>query len=332
MKITKRIREIFKTAENIGVDATADKLGLTRETVRRNIRFFRKNERDLEAVKESLHQIEGNDIIPRNTVIQQIQERYSDKELKAIADGYSIGKQTIAPIHSFENEEVAIGVLSDTHFGSKYTNPEFCLNAFDEFAKNDVQLVVHNGDVTEGMSHRAGHIYECTHLGYDAQKEHAIEILRQWTDTPFYMISGNHDAWFTKSNGALIVKDICAEIPNAEYLGYGEGNIKLSKNANMMLWHGEDGSSYALSYRLQKIIEAFTGGEKPAVLLAGHVHKAIYMYLRHVHCLSAGAIQAQTKWMRMKRISSHTGFWIIWVGINKKGVSTFRSQFYPFYV
>jgi hypothetical protein len=106
----------------------------------------------------------------------------------------------------------------------------------------------------------------------------------------------------------------------------------LTKGCVLRLWHGEDGSSYAHSYRLQKLIESFTGGEKPAALFAGHVHKAGYFYMRHVHCLSSGAIQSQTKWMRGKRIASHTGFWVVEIVVNSKGIARFKSEWFPLYV
>ena len=56
------------------------------------------------------------------------------------------------------------------------------------------------------MSHRAGHVYDLSEIGYDKQKAKAIEIFSQWTDSQIYAIDGNHDRWFIKSNGALIVR------------------------------------------------------------------------------------------------------------------------------
>jgi len=175
-------------------------------------------------------------------------------------------------------------------------------------------------------------VYELSHIGYAAQKEHAIDVLKQWTNTPMYLISGNHDCWFKKSNGADIVSDVCDMIPNATYLGEHEGNINLDGKGSLKLWHGGDGNSYAISYRLQKVIESITGGEKPNVLIAGHTHKSMYLYDRHVHIYSAGSIQKQTPWMRGKRIASHTGFWIIDVWMNNNGVSKTRGQWFPMYL
>ena len=99
-----------------------------------------------------------------------------------------------------------------------------------------------------------------------------------------------------------------------------------------MLLHGEDGASYALSYRLQKIIESFTGGEKPNILLAGHDNKYGNFFIRNVHAVGAGCIQKQTPWIRRKRLAAYEGFNIIEITIKDEEVKRFKSEWIPFYV
>ena len=222
--------------------------------------------------------------------------------------------------------------MSDTHIGSIYTDVSYIYSAFDKFAERGVDMVCHCGDVFEGMSNRPGHVYELSDIGYSEQLEKGREIFSHWTDTPIYMIDGNHDRWYIKSSGAVIVDALCDGQNNLKYIGHDEGDIKLKGSpATIRLWHGEDGSSYAFSYRIQKIVESFSGGDKPSVLVCGHVHKAYYCFDRNVHCLSAASIQKQSKWMRGKRLAAHTGFWVVELIINKSGVGSMTSTFYPFY-
>jgi len=314
----KRVREVVGNYVLMGNKKTCDVYDIQPSTLNRYIRYA-KNELGLE-------------ISEINGYLKEIADNYSDKEIKAIAKGgrFMPGMASV-PVVEFDGDKIVIGVMGDTHLGSSYTDTELLFKAFNEFEKENVDMVVHTGDVCEGMSNRSGHIYELSHLGYAAQKEHAIEVLSQWSDTPIYMVSGNHDLWFKKSNGADVVNDICEVIPNAEYLGEHEGDISLNGKGILKLWHGGDGNSYAISYRLQKIIEAITGGEKPDMLIAGHVHKSMYMYDRHVHVYSAGAIQRQTPWMRGKRIASHTGFWIVEAWVNSDGISKTRGEWFPYY-
>lgn len=263
--------------------------------------------------------------------------KLSTKEINSIASGSKLEPRK-TPIHNFKGKTFKFLAASDLHIGSNYTNYDNIAEMFDIAKKEKCEFATLSGDICEGMSGRPGHVYELTEIGYEQQKKRAIEILGQ-TNLKTYMIDGNHDRWFIKSSGALIVKDICKELDHAEFVGHDEADI-IVNGIKIRLWHGEDSSSYALSYRIQKLVESFTGGEKPNILLAGHVHKAIYCFERHIHCFSTGCIQSQSKWMRGKRIAAHTGFWIIEVtvsdrdydGQNSRGVGKITSTWYPFYV
>lgn len=67
------------------------------------------------------------------------------------------------------------------------------------------------------------------------------------------------------------------------------------------------GTGYAISYRPQKIIESYEGGEKPAVLLMGHYHKLDVGLVRNVWYVQTGCGQDQTPFMRQKAIEAHVG-------------------------
>jgi predicted phosphodiesterase len=296
------------------------------------LEYFNINIETLNRYKRHYKKIcpDNNEIFKKG-VIGKIIENYTEKELQAIANGGRVlPGQAKAPIINFSGKEIIFAHFTDTHIGSVYFNPEYYEKAIEECKKENVKFICHTGDVVEGMSKREGHIYELTHLGYDKQKEYAIKILNFWKGK-YYFIDGNHDRWFIKSNGAIIVKDICEKLKNAKFLGHDEGDISLKGEATIKLWHGEDGSSYAISYRIQKIIESLTGGTKPNILLAGHVHKMGYFFERHIHAFSGGALSTQSSWMRRTRKANHTGFWIIKATINKTGVAKCTGTFYPFY-
>lgn len=262
----------------------------------------------------------------------KIAEVYSISELEQIAKGCRImpGTNQIPKIN-FDGDLITFCAAGDLHIGSVYTHDEHIKLMFDECEKEKVDFITLGGDIVEGFSNRDGHVYEQSHIGYNAQKEHSVELLKNKTDVPMYLISGNHDRWYLKSSGADIVSDICKEIPNAEFIGHDEGDINLNDTTTLKLWHGEDGSSYALSYRIQKVIESLSGGTKPGIMLFHHVHKMVYVLDRNIHCISPGSIQMQSKWMRGKRIAAHTGFTIIRIRLNKSGIAECQVTFKPFY-
>lgn len=312
-----RLQKIISVYLSEGEAEALKQFSLSNETFNRYLREARKR---------------GMSTSDKGKIISQIAQNYSEKELEAIAKGGRIvpgyGK---VPIVSFEGQRIRVGAMTDTHIGSNQMSPDRIYQAFEEFRKEKVDFITHSGDVTEGMSNRPGHIYELSALGYSNQKSLAVEIFSQWTDTDVYAIDGNHDRWFIKSNGAKIVEDIAKEVPNFHFIGHDEGDISLKGKAILKLWHGEDGNSYALSYRLQKILESLTGGEKPNAMQCGHTHKYVEIFERHVFTTSVGCMQSQTPWMRGKRISAHTGFAIIDYWVNDKGICKKTSTWHPFY-
>jgi hypothetical protein len=128
----------------------------------------------------------------------------------------------------------------------------------------------------------------------------------------------------------VVGKDIDSALDNFHFLGHDEADISL-KGVVMKLFHGEDGNSYALSYRIQKIIESFSGGEKPHILITGHVHKYVKIFERNIWAVGVGTMQRQTQWMRGKRIAAHVGFDIGDYWINDKGLAKMSDTWYPFY-
>jgi predicted phosphodiesterase len=324
-----RKEEAIRLVTKYNVDVAAEMMGITRQTVQRYVR------KDRRAAARAGIEIPPAEIQEQgfklDPVLARINERYSPTELKLLANGGMPMEYSHQPVHNFDGETIKIGYITDTHIGSVYTDYEMIREAREVMARNKCEMIVHAGDVTEGLSNRPGHMYECTELGYDAQKERAIDLMGKFDFAPMYMIDGNHDRWFIKSAGGKIVKDICDHIENATFIGHDEGNIMLSENVQLRLWHGEDGSSYAISYRLQKILESLSGGDKPSIMICGHVHKFGHFFMRNVHCVSGGCIQKQTKWMRGKRLEAHPGFGIMDVTINETGVASFKNEFFPFY-
>jgi predicted phosphodiesterase len=329
---TDRLIQINNDVEAHGIIAAAQKHNLAVDSVRRYLAWMRKQDQH-QPPRNSNSNSKKHDKQPDlHGSLKIIAEIYSEDELKAIAKGGRIlpGIEPV-PIISFEGERIRIGAITDTHIGHKKFSEKRLYQVFDEFHKEKVEFITHCGDVTEGMSHRAGHVYELDAIGYEAQKDLAIKIFSQWTDTPIYSIDGNHDRWYIKSNGAIVVKDIARALPNFVFLGHDEGDISLKGKATLKLWHGEDGNSYALSYRIQKIVESFTGGEKPSALFAGHTHKYVKMHERNVHAISVGCIESQTSWMRGKRIAAQPGFEIFDIWVNDRGIAKITETWYPFY-
>jgi predicted phosphodiesterase len=295
-----RITEVVGFLLEHGEAKTIETFAITAETLARYMRAYKER---------------YNPDLDRLKLLNDIAERFSPSELDAIlssADGIEF---TRTNVHLPECDYITLGILSDTHIGSVDSDASQIFWAFDEFAKAGVDRVLHLGDVTEGMSRRQGHIYGLAEdgIGFAAQKKKAIAILRQWTDSPMDLIDGNHDRWFLKSNGAIIVEDICKEIPNANFRGHDEASLWFG-NMEFRMWHGEDGAAYAKSYRLQQIVRSLQEDDIPHVLAAGHDHKQGQFRDRGCLLVAPGALCHQSSWMRSTRKQNDGGFCILRLG------------------
>ena len=268
----------------------------------------------------------------KDNIYELLKERYTEKELFLLSKGEGLEDKNIKyPEIHLHGRHHRIGVISDGHLGSKYSPLEWHYQAFKTFEKENCECILHCGDVVEGLTPRriSTQIYELTHIGYKAQRDLAIEVFSK-SNLITYCISGNHDFYFNEFAGANIVEDICSAVPKMKYMGHDQADIDID-GITIRLFHGIDGNSYALSYRLQKLIESFTGGKKPNILLAGHVHKYCHIFERHINAVSVPTLQMQTPFMRGKKLAAHTGFIIIDFDVINGGVCNFSVKLYPFY-
>lgn len=274
-----------------------------------------------------------------------IDRQVSDKQtVKAFADASGLSVGELRAIMSSaksrpspstrrampsESGSIKMLIISDTHIGHKCFIEPLFESAIE--ASEDVDIVLHPGDHLEGMSGRPGHIYELTDIGYQSQIKRCRDLYVQ-IEKPIYGIDGNHDQWYKQKNNAGVVvgEELEKSLPNFTHLGEWEGDLHIN-NIWIKLFHANDGSAYSTSYKSQKLVESFTGGEKPNIVFSGHYHKALYHFIRNVHVFESGTICAQTPFMRGKKLAAHMGYWVVTVYYGKQGVARIVPEFVPYY-
>ena len=229
--------------------------------------------------------------------------------------------------------KVRYGYISDTHIGHKAFNEPLFMRAVHEFKTRTVDFIVHPGDHVEGMSGRPGHVYELTHIGFESQVKRAVELYSEFGNIPMYGSDGNHDFWYVQKNdnGAYGGRTLQSRLSNYTHLGEWEGDLVIGNGVKLKLFHANDGTAYATSYKLQKLIESFTGGEKPNIVHSGHYHKAMSAFIRNVHGFESGTICGQSGFMRGKKIPAHMGFGIVDVVLGRGTVKELTHTFFPAY-
>lgn len=227
---------------------------------------------------------------------------------------------------------VRIGIVSDTHFGSKYQQPTH-LREFMRYAVKErkVSTFIHGGDFTDGPfeAHR-GAIHEMWTGTYDGQVD-AAEKSYPDTGRPTLAISGNHDEFFLKNAGPNPLRELAARRGDIEFIGASNGYIRFG-DVLVAVQHPHDGMSYALSYKLQKRIEGLSPENKPHILLLGNYHKACHTPAwRNVEGFILPSFQSQSAWMASKGIASVIGGVILEFGIMTKGLAPSLSTEWVLY-
>jgi predicted phosphodiesterase len=208
------------------------------------------------------------------------------------------------------------GAMGDTHLGSKYERLDALNGMYDTFANEGVSRVFHCGNWIDGEARF--NRFDLVAHGIGGQLAYLAEHYPRRRGITTHAIAGDdHEGWYAQREGLDIGR--CAEQAMRDAgrddwhnLGYMEATVKLrhaqtGATATMAIVHPGGGSAYALSYTVQKIVESYAGGEKPAVLLLGHYHKLEFVNVRNVWCYQCGCTQDQTPFMRKKRLEAHIG-------------------------
>lgn len=259
-------------------------------------------------------------------------ERLSEDEQRVLLSGINQRRIVKKYVHEIGGRSVRFGYFSDSHIGSNCFDYKLWDRMVCHFKSEKIKVVYSPGDIVEGMSGRDGQVYELDAIGFQAQVELAAKQIEMLGDIQVYSILGNHDLWFkSKANiGASVGEALAERCKNYHHLGEWEADVKLAPGVVMKLFHANDGTAYATSYKIQKLIESLEGGKKPQIILSGHYHKALQLFTRNVFGFECGTICSQTGWMRGKKIPAHKGYGIINVIVRKSGgIERLQHEFFP---
>lgn len=221
--------------------------------------------------------------------------------------------------HRQNSTRLTIGVVSDTHLGSKYQQLTYLRRFYRICADRGIRRIYHAGDIIDGEGLYRGHEYNIFVRGLDEQVDYAAEHYPEEEGVETEFVGGNHDLSFVKKAGADPCVRIAEKRPDMKYHGPYSAWIRLTNGAMMYLLHPDGGAAYALSYKLQKIIESFEGGRKPHLLFVGHWHQRAYIFNRNVHGFLAACFQAQTEYERRKALQPSIGGTILTLEFDDDG-------------
>lgn len=241
-------------------------------------------------------------------------------------------------VEHFYGDVVRFGIVSDTHLGNLHAMEDELHEAYAVFAREGIESVYVPGNMVDGEKTYAGQEYEIKVMGVDNVVSY---LARTWPRIPgittYHVASSTcHEGYYLKSAGVLIGKLFEAERPDLVYLGLDEADIVLHDSEarpTLRIVHPGGGSSYADSYRPQKIMESYGAGEKPTALAIGHYHKSGFYDIRDAPVLQAGCLERQTPFMRKRSLRAVMGFWIVEMSFSEHGsLRRMRPEWYKYYV
>ena len=281
----------------------------------------------MKAKSKTLAQFEQTHGAPK---IKALERRLATERAKVEALADVQGRVTIE--RSRENL-LRFALTGDRHTGSLYQHSA-ALAAFYAFlGAEGIECVYDAGDILAGHNVYRGQEFELRDLGFEAQLARLVKDAP--TDITTRFITGNHDASFKNACGVPVGKMIEQAVPEYEFLGEDQARVQFETpngTFTLGLLHPGGGSSYALSYRPQKIIESLDGGSKPNMLAIGHHHKAEMMpSYRNVCGVQVGTFERQTPFMARQGLAAHVGGWVIEVHVGE-GCNRIKGEFVAFYV
>lgn len=285
------------------------------------------------------------------TVLRVIEEMeaagyaISRSERQVAINTLEVPKAVYAPARTLADEvghDIVFGVISDTHAGSIASQPS-AIRSFVDIAQNEygVQHIVVPGDVTAGVNGYRGQELDLVPAIRPAGRDTARTTQGQiWLADSYLphrdglkwlVLGGNHDWWHVVNSGIDAVAQLARLRDDMVYLGYDVADVPLTDRISMRLWHPSGGVPYALSYRLQKGVEAFSFQEmlesimtdaplKIRLLLAGHLHVEGKFQRGAVVAAQCGCFEGSTNYLKRKGLFPQIGGAIFRLRVTDSGL------------
>ncbi len=236
-------------------------------------------------------------------------------------------------------KKIRFGFVTDNHLGSKYERLDVLNALYKIFKQAEVTTVYNAGNVIDGEARF--NKFDIHKQGVEDQCKYFAKVYPKILGIDTHFITGDdHEGWYVQREGIEIGKFMenkAREVGRTDlhYLGHMEHDIVLKAKkgeAVLRIVHPGGGSAYAISYTTQKMIESYSPGEKPHILLIGHYHKAEMLYYRGVYAIQGGCTMDQSPFMRKKRLAAHVGGWIVEYQQAPTGaIARLRAEWIPFY-
>jgi len=216
------------------------------------------------------------------------------------------------------------GIVSDTHLCDKSCALSELHDFYKRCEKEGIKEVVNAGDIVAGSGRiYAGQVNDLTVFGFDDQLEYVRENYPKFKGKT-YFINGNHCLSYKTDSGANFGSALSKLRKDMIYLGDYDATVILN-GVKIGLHHGGGGTSYALSYKLQKYLEKIGAGQKPQIYILGHYHATLQIFYRNIHAFLPGCFQKPNDLSVRYGLPNTVGGWIVELEVADDRFHTIKS-------
>lgn len=249
--------------------------------------------------------------------------------LDVLPPGYTLTKSKPAKIETKKNKYdakwIKFGLVSDTHFGHVCQQPQAINDMYDYFVAEGITDVIHAGDLTDGQKMRESQDYEILWHGIDKLVENVGAIYPKRKGVTTHLVQGNHDRTLWNKVGFNVVRAICRERDDLNYLGPSVEDLTLN-GVHFRINHGKGAPRKNMGGKLKALIDATPSNEQPDVYLLGHFHQYINLYYDNVYALALPCLQGQTCFLKNGGMYPTVGGAILEMRVDKGNLVAFRVQ------
>ena len=248
-----------------------------------------------------------------------LEKHLTAQEMRAIVD--AVKHPSSYPVQDLsahvKDNQLAIGIISDTCLNSKYARLDILNTAYDFFKRSNVPYVLHCGNITEGYAKGDTHVEHILHQDYDGMLDY---IQQNYPDigVPTYFIGGRNERSFFKRMVVMVDEEgdnyesedykqsvwkektnVCQDLEmlrkDFNFLGWHNAKVRIAPRTTLALASPKSGSRkpYTISHPIQKIIESYGGGEKPDVQVVGYYNQRWSGIHLGINAIMVGTTQNQ---------------------------------------
>lgn len=213
-------------------------------------------------------------------------------------------------VESKDKDHIRLGLVSDPHLGSSYEQLTALRDFYRIAEEEGVDAFINAGDIVQGtprmhrgMEHEV-HVQSC-----DGQMGYAAEVYPRSSKTT-YMITGNHDDSWINESGVNVVRRIADQRPDLEYIGRDSCYLTI-EGLRTYVVHPDGGTSYAKSYKAQRLVEALPERSGVQLAIMGHYHTYGVFKIQNTVVVMMPCFQGQYPWLVRKGLYPTIGGVII---------------------